>query len=607
MPHFPIDPERTIREILAEAPETRRVFDRYGLLGCGGPQGPVESVAFFARAHDIDLGELLGELERCRSAEGGEPPSDPASATRADEDLLWRRFFKGGILVTLTAGATWGAFLLARIALSGSFTTSVSIAEINAHGYAQIFGWLGLFVMGFAYQAFPRFRRTRLAHPQLAAATLPVMLAGILLRSSSEPFARSSGIAFVLAVAGSSLVLAAVGGFAVVILQTIARSRRASHPADLYLVAGTCWFVLGGLGEILHLLNTVLAPSASALVRIVADWQVPLRDVQLHGFALMMVLGVSLRLLPGFFGTEDVPRATVRRSWAALNLALVAEVVGYLALRGGHGSGKLLMAFGWIGLLGGCALLAVRMGVWRRVDRPDRSLKFVRAAYVWLVGSFAMLAATPFYFAVSGRDFSHAWLGATRHAITVGFFSMMILGISSRVAPILRGIDPQTLSPLAYPFLLLNLGCGMRVIFQVLTDFSPQAYPVMGISSLLEVSALIAWAVPLWRAMDRPAQEEKAGAAFTGHLTGAETVDLVLASRRGALDLLVSHGFHALESAPLRALMARRIRLEDACRMHGVELDPLLAGLNALTPVRPDRTASTRETVGRSRLHVLHG
>ena len=55
----------------------------------------------------------------------------------------------------LSAGASWGAWLLWTIGLNGSFR-AVSVHAINAHGEAQIFGWVGLFIMGFAYQAFPR-------------------------------------------------------------------------------------------------------------------------------------------------------------------------------------------------------------------------------------------------------------------------------------------------------------------------------------------------------------------------------------------------------------------------------------------------------------------
>ena len=65
-------------------------------------------------------------------------------------------FFLTGIIVALTAGATWGAIMLLRIAANRSFT-SVAIFDINAHAQAQIYGWGGMFVMGFAYRAFPRF------------------------------------------------------------------------------------------------------------------------------------------------------------------------------------------------------------------------------------------------------------------------------------------------------------------------------------------------------------------------------------------------------------------------------------------------------------------
>ena len=64
----------------------------------------------------------------------------------------------------LSAGATWGAWLLWTIGLNGSFR-AVSVHAINAHGEAQIFGWVGLFIMGFAYQAFPRMWQTTLVAP----------------------------------------------------------------------------------------------------------------------------------------------------------------------------------------------------------------------------------------------------------------------------------------------------------------------------------------------------------------------------------------------------------------------------------------------------------
>lgn len=39
------------------------------------------------------------------------------------------------------------------------------------------------------------------------------------------------------------------------------------------------------------------------------------------------------------------------------------------------------------------------------------------------------------------QGFAHAYMGAHRHAFTVGFISMMIMGVAARVVPILAGIE----------------------------------------------------------------------------------------------------------------------------------------------------------------------
>ena len=44
------DQNTMIPDLLEVAPQLRGILDRYGLQGCGGRMGPVESVGFFARA-----------------------------------------------------------------------------------------------------------------------------------------------------------------------------------------------------------------------------------------------------------------------------------------------------------------------------------------------------------------------------------------------------------------------------------------------------------------------------------------------------------------------------------------------------------------------------
>jgi hypothetical protein len=154
-----ITADSLIPDVLRAWPHARGVLDRYGLRGCGGTLGPVETLSFFARAHDVPLASLLADLRSAATS-----PS-PSVSPGTSADAIYRPFFKAGIVIALTLGAVWGAYLLLKIAYTGTFHAA-GLHEVNAHGHAQIFGWVGLFVMGFAYQAFPRFKHTNLSHPQ---------------------------------------------------------------------------------------------------------------------------------------------------------------------------------------------------------------------------------------------------------------------------------------------------------------------------------------------------------------------------------------------------------------------------------------------------------
>jgi hypothetical protein len=144
----------------------------------------------------------------------------------------------------------------------------------------------------------------------------------------------------------------------------------------------------------------------------------------------------------------------------------------------------------------------------------DRSLKYLRTAYAWLGISLVMLVLLPAYqfgilsfFApqspAASIGFSHAYYGAIRHAVTVGFISLMIMGVSAKVVPTLGGMDVHELSPLWLPLILLNVGCSLRVTTQILTDFTPVAFSIMGMSGLLELAALAIWGGHLLRLISR--------------------------------------------------------------------------------------------------------
>jgi len=588
-----------IPELLRTAPQVRTVLDRYGLQGCGGPLGPAETLGFFARAHDVPIGQLLNELREqlAKTPETARPaPAAPASAL---SDTIYRPFFKTGILVVLTLGATWGAYLLVRIGLGGSFQAA-GLHEVNAHGHAQIFGWVGLFVMGFAYQAFPRFKHTRLAYPGLAAASLWLLIVGLVGRSVLQPLAQDHVFLIGPAVAASVLEVLAIILFAVVVLATWRGAGKALAAYDFYILSALVWFVLQAIYESAYLTATLLATGPD-LTALVATWQAPLRDIQIHGFALLMILGVSQRLFPHLYG---FPAVRPRRSLfvlGCLNLAVLGEATGLVLMR--------LAGPEWVGLWYGAVLLLTGATVslvagWRLfapTEETDRNLKFLRAAYGWLFISLGMLVLLPAYQHVllplvapenpaTQLGFSHAYYGAIRHAITVGFVSLMIVGVAAKIVPTLNGVDGRALSRLWAPFVLINVGCSIRVLGQTLTDFVPESFPFTGASGVLEVSGLALWGLHLWsimtgRAVSRPGSEKdqpSAAPVLAGQpITGTSLVGDVLDVYPELVDTFVAFGFAPLANPLMRRTAARRITVARACRVLNVQAEPFLDTLNA--------------------------
>jgi hypothetical protein len=585
-----------IPDLLRSAPQVRPVLDRYGLSGCGGEAGPAESLAFFARMHEVPLEALLRDLRA--AAEGGPAAGECCPRCAADSakghagGAVYRPFFRAGIAVALSAGAVWGAYLLLKIAFQGTFTAA-GLHEVNAHGHAQVFGWVGLFVMGFAYQAFPRFKQAALHRPGLAHLSLWLMLAGLVGRSLGEPLASALPGAGALAVAASVLEVSAIALFAWLIAMTWRHSGKGLAASDYYILGALFWFVVQAVLDSVYLAATLSAAGRAELLSLVATWQPALREVQIHGFALLMILGVSQRLLPNLYGLREPNRRVSLAALACLNLAVLGGAAGTVLMR--------KLGHPWVALwYGSAVLLAGAVGTllwdWRvfgRARESDRSLKFVRAAYAWLLLSLALLVLLPAYqlgalahWAPESESarlrFSHAYYGAVRHAITVGFVSLMIVGVAARVVPTLTGADVRRLSKLWAPFALINVGCAWRVVTQIATDFTPGAFPVAGVSGCLEVLGLALWGAHLWHLMaGRGPAARPAGRDPNLAVTADDRVGELLESDPGLLAVFLSFGFQPLASPWLRRTLAHQVSIRTACRQAGVEVERLVAALNA--------------------------
>jgi len=494
-----ITADTSVAEIVKRCPGARRIFDEHGLKGCGGERGPSEPLAFFATVHQANLDELLCEI----NAELESPSDQPYVYKESLQDYIYRRFFKAGVAIVLTVGSLWGAINLLQIAVGKNFLQLRLLSSIHAHAHAMIFGWVGMFVMGFAYQSFPRFKNTTLWRPGLANLSFYLLGTGIVAGMAAEML-MSSLVSFMLGAFSGVAEITSVVIFMLVLYRTARQSIEPHNPYEKFIATSFLWFLLGTILEALFFFAKATAASEHGLIMRIALIDGPLRDIQLLGFAALIIAGVSQRFVPHVYGLGKPTHDRQILIFWLINGSLLLNIAGYVLLLTTH---ELYFAIGlelaYLLMPLWAVLLAVQIGVFRKPTQCDRTFKFIRAAYVWLVIACGMMPFFPLYGALTHQVFAHTYMGSHRHAFTVGFISMMILGVSSRVVPILAGVDAKRMNSLWVPFLLFNVGCAGRVVLQVLTDFMPNvAYPLVGFTGFIELGALLWWGIELWRTMN---------------------------------------------------------------------------------------------------------
>jgi hypothetical protein len=493
----PFTADTSVADVVRQCPSARRIFDQHGLRGCGGEHGPAESLTFFAGVHQVDLDQLLCEL----NAELRHP--SPAYRYHESlEDFIYRRFFKAGILIAITLGVLWGAVNLLQIALRGSFLQLSLVPAIHAHAHAMVYGWVGLFVMGFAYQSFPRFKNTKLWRPGLANLSFCLMLSGIGARVVAE-LLQPAQLGLALGVFAAAAELLAIALFVLILYRTARQSIEPPSKYEKFIFGSLFWLAVGALLSQVFFFAKAFSGTEGELIMRIATLDGPLRDIQLAGFALLIIAGVSQRFVPMVYGLARPRSDRQTLIFVLINVSLVLNVCSYIGLLTtnnpvfaiGLEAAYLLMPV-W------AVLLVRQLGIFSRPSQPDRTYKFIHAAYGWLLVSCFMMPFFLFYSSFTGQPFAHAYLGAQRHAFTVGFVSFMILGVAGRVTPILAGVDGNHFSRLWVPFVLFNLGCTARVVLQIATDFTARAYPLLGMTGFVELVALTWWGVEVWRIMN---------------------------------------------------------------------------------------------------------
>ena len=379
-----------------------------------------------------------------------------------------------------------------------------------------------------------------------------------------------------------------------------ARAARKPEAYDSFVYAGLVWFVIAAIANPIIFKLFEFPESRGQLLFNLATFNIPYRDVELLGIAVLIILGVSLRFLPHAYALREPSRSWRRFLFWGVNGALIVGSISFIA--GMVGGNHWLLTLQW---LCGIALLIIAAGTPRQFrlfsrvpeSERDRGLKFIRAAFVWFIIATTMLVLVPvynfgIYMPLTGTHipFSHAFFGAYRHALTVGFIMMMIVGVSSKVVPTLSGVDVRRAASLWPTFVLLNLGNTMRVSFQIATDFTPHAYGIMGISGVIEVVGLSLWAYELVKNMRVGIRLEKGvvePTSSTISIAPDTRVGDVLRSYPQSLEVFLKHGFTPLSNPILRRTMVQVVTVEQACRREGVDLDVLLAELQQFAAPAP--------------------
>jgi hypothetical protein len=388
-----------------------------------------------------------------------------------------------GLCFMLLPGTFLGAWNL--ISISGQHGAAVSSAWMQAHGHAQIFGWIGTFILGIGFYSIPKMIGGKVQSSARGWAAWLLWSSGAILRWSAGVFEWHWRILLPLS--------ATLELLAFLIFFGSVRHHRPSPSGDpkgkplwvLSVLVGTGGL---GIGLLMNLAATICVGLRKTNPAFSNGYESRLLTVLLYGFIVPTIWGFSARWLPVFLGIRAVNERMFR-------LAVVLTIGGVVLVQPG-----LLHIASW--------LLAIAAGLsisaFHLLERREHLAKttgvhpsfviFVRIAYVWLLG------ATTLGIAAAYLDHGNGWVGGSRHALTVGVISTMVFAVGQRVLPAFTGMRVLYSRQLMFGcMLLLNLGCLLRVSSEILAyeNYWPRAWTALPWSAVLELAAVTLFAANL--------------------------------------------------------------------------------------------------------------
>jgi hypothetical protein len=485
----PIRPDMTVRLLAYDYPGCRDVFIRYGEPENRSTSfGHLEPLDRFARRMSIDLNRLLDELALAAGVE----------VDRIGDAFkhIYRPFIASALFITLTLGAGWGASLLFQIGYHRNFDAASS-NSIVAHGEAQLWGFVGLFVVGIAIRYLSINARSARSTLILSRAILASLLFGVL---GGFAWAIVPGELGLLGPFGGASLVVGSTLFFVFLVGRIGGDFRTTWSRSILCAA--IWFVVWAC--------------ATFAFRFGAAWKGPgvygestrrfLMESAIFGFSMNAIYGFGVRLLAGIMGSPAPRKHWIEASFWLHNIGTLLLIIGHTI------SYETASAIGAISLACGALSYAFAMRGFVRTrrsrERPEAGSgalrSYIQLAFFWLIASLIAQAGGDIYWGTHGLTPPHSHLGAVRHALTVGFMTTMIMGVGQRLIPILEHIIlpwPKLVVPI---LTLIGVGNFWRVGTEFVAAQSSTAFVVMPFSSLLELSALALFAANVIRTLWPP-------------------------------------------------------------------------------------------------------
>ncbi len=564
-----------IKNLVKKHPETLSVFRKYNLVVAGGVRGPNEPLAFFAKAHEVDYDEILKELEAAIK----KGPDKNTETAELVEDKVYEKFFKTAILMALTIGVTVGAIVLTYIGKNQNFHY-VLHKLVQTHGHAQLFGWVGLCIIGFAYYIVPRVKNVELKYRELTTTCFWLIVTGTVIRIFAQPYANES--TNVLLPVSGLLEFMAVALFAFIILSTVLASQEKKEPYDKFIVAGVSWFLVCSIMN--FIMDIVMFFTNTN--EIARTFYSPFVHVFLLGFTFMFIFAVNIRTVYAFLDVGTARVRAINTTFWLLNLTLP---IYFIAHSFNYNSPFLLkVSYLTIYLVAFSILLFVYgIRIFEKSTKElddvvmDRSYsKTIRTAYVWLIIGVLILGAKPFLKAFSEPQY--LFHGAANHAIAVGFVTLMIIGYASKMVPTFKGVGMYSIKLADLSFYLINIGCFLRVSTQIMIGLSNDSYySLIGFSGWIEFTAIGIFGYNVWKTMNAEDEDEieEPKEALT-EITEDTNIANAIDQYPEILDVFLEFGFKQLGNPVARKTVAKMFTIKQATKIHPVEIDTLLKALN---------------------------